>query len=277
MRLAVVGDVHERWDEQDSALLDAQGYDGVLFVGDLANYTVKGGLATARRIATLKTPAWLIPGNHDAVDQGQLAAEVVPALGFLRGLLDGGMAERVAALREALAPVVLVGYELHDLGGLCLLATRPHSAGGPRVTYPRYMQETFGVADMDDSARRLCGLVDQATAPLVVLGHNGPAGLGEAPSSICGRDFGRGGGDWGDPDLRAALDHAHATGKPVRAVVFGHMHRALRGGGRRQWTVRREGCLFVNAAQVPRRRKGKGRHHVLLEVGVEASAKDVWL
>lgn len=276
MRIAVVGDVHEQWDRRDSELLDAQGYDAVLFVGDIAGYTVHGGLATARRIATLRTPAWLIPGNHDAVHVGQLAAEVFDRLTFLRGKLDDGMARRVEALREALGPVALVGYELVQLGEVSLLAARPHSAGGPRLTYPRYMREAFGVEDMEASAQRLRSLVDEAAGPLVVLAHNGPAGLGAARSSICGRDFHPEAGDWGDPDLRAALDHARDTGKAVRAVVFGHMHRSLRGGGVRAWRLRDEGCLHVNAAEVPRHRP-QGRHHVLLEVGETTSATDVWL
>ena len=280
MRLAIVGDVHELWDAEDAPLLDAEGYDAVLFVGDLAGYTVRGGLATARRIAALRTPAYCLPGNHDAVHALQLGAEIFPRWAPLRRVLGRRMPGRVEALREALGPVRLTGYALHDLGAFTLLAARPHSCGGPRLAYARYLRRAFGVEDMAGSAAKLRALVDRAPAerPLVVLAHDGPTGLGAERDAPCGRDFHPDGGDWGAPDLRAALDHAAATGKRVAAVCFGHMHHGLRGqGGDRRWQAREGPTLFVNAARVPRHGR-RGRHHVALELeGGAARVEPRWL
>ena len=71
-----MGDVHLVWREADVRLLDAAGYDLILFVGDLAGYGTAGGLSVARKISALHTPALVMPGNHDAVTVPQLGAEV---------------------------------------------------------------------------------------------------------------------------------------------------------------------------------------------------------
>ena len=37
-------------------------------------------------------------------------------------------------------------------------------------------------------------------------------------------------GDYGDADLRLALDAAHEAGRSIALVTFGHMHQALHPG-----------------------------------------------
>jgi len=71
--------------------------------------------------------------------------------------------------------------------------------------------------------------------------------------------------------------------KKVVAVVAGHMHRRLKGRGRRCAFVERDGTVYVNAAEVPRivrdRQAGSARrHHVELciESGI-CEARDVWI
>jgi len=285
MRIAVVGDVHLVWDERDVRALDAAGYDLVLFVGDLAGYGPAGGEAVARSIATLKTPALVMPGNHDAVTLAQLAAEVLRAPNALRHVLALGMVQRVERLRRALGPVPLCGYSLHAFEslGLSVVAARPHTIGGPRIPFARYLTQQFSVRTLEDSAERLCALIDQVPAHhrLVVLAHCGPSGLGAARSDIYGCDFRPEQGDWGDPDLAEALEHASRTGKPVLAVVAGHMHHRVRGGGERRWQLQGDGVLHVNAARVPRARRTAAsdeRHHVCLTLDDGAiRAEPVWL
>ncbi|MFW6051055.1 MAG: metallophosphoesterase [Myxococcota bacterium] len=272
VRIAVIGDVHRRFDDRDVAWLDASDYDLILFVGDLAGYRQREGLQVARIIARLRKPALVLPGNHDGPHLLQLAAEV-----FGWGLaphLGGRMHRRVARLERALAPVPLAGYSLHprSVGGLdfTVLAARPHSFGGPGWPLGKYMRRRFGVRSMQDSADKLRALVDQAPHErLVLLAHNGPAGLGSTRDAIFGCDFRPEEGDWGDSDLQAAIDHARKRGKRVLAVAAGHMHHAVKGGGRRPTTAERDGTLHVNAARVPRifRREGRVlRHHVRLEL-----------
>jgi len=279
MRLALIGDVHEHWSEDDARLLDAEGYDLVLLVGDLAAYTVAGGLRTARRVAALRTPALMIPGNHDAAHVGQLATEVFRTLSPLREVFGARMARRVRALREALGPVTLGGYSAHRFGDLHVVCARPHTFGGSRPSYPRYMR-SLGVSDMRSSADKLRALVESVPrdAPLVILAHNGPTGLGDRAEDICGRDFHPDEGDWGDPDLRAMIEHALDLRYDLRAVVFGHMHHHLRGGrGRRTWQTTRGGVLYVNAARVPRVEDG-AHHHVALRLEAgEIRAEERWL
>jgi uncharacterized protein (TIGR04168 family) len=289
LHLAILGDVHRCFDARDVELLDAQGYDAALFVGDLAGYRQRGGLVVAKHIARLRTPALVMPGNHDGPTLLHLAAEV---FGWRRlaPLLGGRMHVRVEQLKRALGPVPLVGYSLHEVGRgaqrLSVVAARPHSMGGHQFPFAKHMARHHRVRSHEESARRLCELVDRAPHPqLVFLAHNGPTGLGDGPDAPFGRDFPSpfegAPQDWGDADLEAAVTHARATGKQVAAVVAGHMHHAVRGGGRRPMAVQRDGTLYVNAARVPRIREREGvrsRHHVRLEWDAHgARATEVWL
>lgn len=282
-RIAIVGDVHLVWEDRDVQLLDRERYDLVLFVGDLAGYGADGALTVARSIAQLQTPALVLPGNHDAVTVPQLASEVFDWPAWSRQLTAFGMQRRVATLARALGPVPLCGYSVHPFPrlGLTVVAGRPHSLGGPRLGFRRYLRQRFDVASMEDSTAKLCAAFDRAPDdhPVIVLAHCGPAGLGAARDAIFGCDFRPEAGDWGDEDLRAALAHARAHGKRVVAVVAGHMHHRLRGGGERSWQLQRDGVCYVNAARVPRaRRQRTERHHVLLLLSGDAcQAEAVWL
>jgi uncharacterized protein (TIGR04168 family) len=284
LRIAVLGDVHGHWDEEDRRWFDRSDYHLLLFVGDLTGY-LRSGLRVACSVGRLAKPALVMPGNHDGVSLGQLGAEVFdrPRLAHTLG---AGQLRRVRRFERCLGAHPLVGYSLHELraGGraFSLVAARPHSLGGPTLGFRRYLSERFGIADMAASSARLCQLVAEAPHDdLIFLGHNGPSGLGAAPGDIWGCDFAPERGDFGDPDLRAAVDHALALGKRVRAVVAGHMHHRLRGGGQRRSELEQGGVLYVNAAAVPRiaRRDGElGRHHVCLEIRQDGVvAREVWV
>lgn len=284
MKLAVIGDVHGLFDEADIAYLNASDYAGVLFVGDLGNYRDGGDLTVARRIAQLTKPSWVIPGNHDAVHLAQLLAEVVrrPNAATLWARRQG---RRVAALEAALGPSKLVGYNVVTLetdgDAIDMIVGRPHAMDGGKLSFGAYLGEHFGVTTLEQSAIRLKELVEQSTHQrLLFLAHNGPAGLGAARHDIWGCDFLPGAGDWGDPDLRVAIDHARTLGKTVLAVVAGHMHHRLKGGGNRTWTVQHDGILHVNAARVPRimRRDGTHlHHHIELRLDAQPSATEHWV
>lgn len=269
VRIGIVGDLHGHWDEWDARYFAEVGYDLVLFTGDLGSGTRNDGVRIARSIGRLNARALVLPGNNDASAAPQILAE----LGHQRGLAsllrlggDAGMTPR--------GEVHVSGYDLRrfTLGGrrLGVLGARPYSRGGGELSSPELLAASHGITDMDDSARRLCALVDEAAGDdLIMLAHNGPTGLGGAATDPWGRDFAPEAGDWGDPDLAAALAHARARGTRVLAVVAGHMHTRTRDGRARTWQVTREGTLFVNAARVPRiveEASGRYRHHVLLEL-----------
>ncbi|MCA9570776.1 MAG: metallophosphoesterase, partial [Myxococcales bacterium] len=81
--LAVVGDIHARWDDHDNTLFDASDVDGVLVVGDLAGLRFGPARDVAARIARLSKRVVLVPGNHDASHAVQLLGEAIarPGLG----------------------------------------------------------------------------------------------------------------------------------------------------------------------------------------------------
>lgn len=265
MHFAVIGDIHGFWDERDTAFFDRSDYDAVLFVGDLPRVT--GGRAIAWELSRLRKPAWLIPGNHDGVTAPQFLAELKDWRALCR-LTAPGMSRRVRRMASDLGDVRLTGFEFHRLSdGLGLIAARPHAMGPDKFYHRHYLEERFGVRGFRDSADLLCRLVDKAPRDLIFLAHNGPSGLGDDPADPWGCDFSERFGDFGDPDLRTAIEYARGRGHRIRAVLAGHMHHHRKHGGERRTAARKDGILYVNAARVPRiRRRGEQHHHVALTV-----------
>jgi hypothetical protein len=54
----------------------------------------------------------------------------------------------------------------------------------------------------------------------VIVGHNGPSGMGTEAEAICGADFIKKGGDWGDPDLAQALSRLSKSNRCDCFVKF---------------------------------------------------------
>ncbi len=273
IRIAVIGDVHLCWDEHDVTHFNGSDYDLVLFVGDIAEYRHRSALKIARSIASLTVPTIVIPGNHDTANVAQLFAEVFQR-SSISDYLGLGQVRRSHQLDRALGHVTLAGYSRHrvEIRGreLSIIAGRPHSMGGPRLTYRRYLRDAFRVASLDDSRRRLETLIDECgDEAIVFLAHNGPSGLGDRREDIWGCDFRPAQGDYGDPDLEAAIDYARAGGRRVLAVIAGHMHHALIGGGERRWSETHDGTLYLNAARVPRiESEGEWIHHHHIHVRI---------
>jgi uncharacterized protein (TIGR04168 family) len=277
VRIGVVGDLHTHWDEVDIAHFDRSEYDLLIFTGDLGGGSRDSSLRVARSLSRLSKPALVMPGNNDVGDIAEFAAELAhrDAIRQFSAIRQG----RAASAPGDRQPLIrLCGYSSHLLGSgdtaFTLIAGRPHSMGGPELAFVEHMEAEWGIDSLAASARRLRQLVDDAqTRDLVFLGHNGPAGLGHDATDIWGCDFREGGGDWGDPDLAVAIDHALAQGRRVLAVIGGHMHLRTKGGSERPWQVERLGALYVNAARVPRIRARDGdvyRHHVALTVTVDS-------
>jgi|GEM_PF-2473262 uncharacterized protein (TIGR04168 family) len=231
-RLAVIGDLHTHWDAVDVRQFAASGYDLHYFVGDLGGGTPKSTTRIARSISQLQQPALVMPGNNDTWDINELAAELAHQNGLNRLL------SITSATEDSYSPIELCGYSRHHIRAgaraIDLIAARPHSLGGPTLSFPDFMADTYQVQSLEDSAARLCQLIDAAEAEeLIFLSHNGPLGLGAEPDAMWGCDFKDNGGDWGDPDLAIAIDHARATGKRVLAVIAGHMHLRTKQGAHR--------------------------------------------
>lgn len=231
-----VGDVHGHWTEVDSRYVEEGGHDLVVFVGDLGDEDV----SIVRRISELDTELVVVLGNHDAWQ-------------------SFGRRESTPELRQML--VLLgedhIGYARRELpgAGLTLIGARPFSWGGRDLRSPELYGELFGVTTHEESANRIVELAAGAQHDdLLIVGHNGPLGLSQAPGDIWGKDFGRPGGDWGDRDLRLAVDAIAQTDRRLRALVAGHMHDRLlfpKGAQRRRF-ARSQGVDYINPAVVPR-------------------------
>jgi uncharacterized protein (TIGR04168 family) len=266
-RFAIIGDLHTYWDSVDLQQFASADHDLLFFTGDLGGGTQESSLRLARSMAQLRQPSLVMPGNNDTGDIDLLAAELAHQQGLSRLLsITRNTATPTSAIK-------LCGYSETRIRignrEISLIAARPHSMGGPDLTFPDYMLENYNISSMGNSVERLVSLVDNAAAEIIFLSHNGPVGLGDEPDDMWGCDFKDDGGDWGDPDLAQAIGYARRSGKQVSAVIAGHMHLRTKQGVDRPWLKNQDGTLFINAARVPRIFSDKDnayRHHVLLTI-----------
>lgn len=276
IKIAVVGDVHDRWEPEDGEALKRLGVDLVLFVGDFGNESVD----VVRAIAQLDIPKAAVFGNHDA---WYTATEWGRSQCPYDRQKENWVKQQLDLMGEA-----HVGYSKRDFPelGVTVVGSRPFTWGGSEWKYNDFYSEWFGVESFEESARRIAGAAADADCENVIfLGHTGPTGLGEAPEDPCGRDWKPLGGDWGDPDFASAIDRTRSSGKHVPLVTFGHMHHKLRHTKhelRKSVKVSGEGTVYLNAASVPRiveRDCSKLRNFsiVLLENGTVSEASLVWL
>ncbi|MBD2426524.1 TIGR04168 family protein [Phormidium sp. FACHB-1136] len=275
LTLAIVGDVHDQWSDADAVALHRLAVDLVLFVGDFGNEVVD----VVRQVAALDLPKAVILGNHDAW-------YTATPWGRKKCPYNRQHEDWVAQQLQDLGDCH-VGYGHVDLPqfGLSVVGGRPFSWGGSDWTNAPFYAERYGVQHFQDSIERICQAVDATRYDnLIFIGHCGPKGLGDAPEDPCGRDWKPLGGDFGDPDLAAAIAYAKDRGKAVPLVAFGHMHHTLR---HRKDHLRRQthsdgSTLYLNAARVPRWRQQHGqtqRHFALvtLQTNQVIRARQVWV
>lgn len=278
-RIGVIGDLHSHWDDWDLAHFDRSEYDVLLFTGDLGGGTPGSGMNVAKSISRLRRPTLVMPGNNDAADIARLSAEFGHQRGLSR-ILGSNPPEDTHA--SSAGEARLCGYSLHRLRtrdvDVTVVTARPHSLGGPELTFAKLLEQTHGVGSIDESSLRLTELIDRAeTEKLIFLSHNGPTGFGSNPADMWGCDFKPGGGDWGDPDLAHAIDYARRIGHEVLAVIAGHMHLRTKQGQERPWMREWNDTLYINAARVPRITSERGevyRHHVSVRIEADAIEAD---
>jgi uncharacterized protein (TIGR04168 family) len=245
IRIAIVGDVHEQWSAADSDALQALNLDLVLFVGDFGNESVD----VVRQIAALPLPKAVILGNHDAWYSAS-------PWGRAKCPYDRATTDRLQEQLDLLGPTH-VGFSHLDFPdlNLSIVGSRPFSWGGPDWKNKSFYQERYGVSSFEDSAQRIAQTAQAAQFDrLILLGHNGPHGLGAEPEDPCGKDWMPIGGDHGDPDLTDAIHLIKTQGKQIPLVTFGHMHHNLRNRNDRLRTsaILKQDTLYLNAARCPR-------------------------
>ena len=247
IKIAIVGDVHDQWEDADAIALKHLGVDLVLFVGDFGNEAVE----LVGRIASLDLPKAAIFGNHDAwytaSDWGRSKRPYDP-------LVEDRVQQQTNLLGTS-----CIGYGKLDFPqfNLSIIGSRPFSWGGSQWKYSDFYQTRFGIDSFEASTRRIVEMGENATCEqIIIIGHNGPTGLGEEPESICGKDWGESlGGDYGDPDLAAAISILQAQGKSIPLVTFGHMHHRLRHTKerlRQPLVIGTNQTVYLNAARCPR-------------------------
>ena len=275
LTIAVVGDVHDQWEPDDALALQHLGVDLALFVGDFGNESVE----IVEAIARLDMPKAVILGNHDAWYNAT-------AWGRAKCPYNRKKDNRVQRQLDLLDDTH-IGYGKLDFPqfGLTVIGGRPFSWGGSEWRNKTFYREWYGVQNFDQSTEKIKAAVqDAAFDTIIFIGHCGPAGLGDRPEDICGRDWSPLGGDFGDPDLARAIAYAQSIGKSVPLVTFGHMHHRLRHRKdrlRHPVVIDQTGTVNLNAASVPRIIEQNGEmlrnfSLVTLDRGAIATASLVW-
>ncbi|KOR37229.1 MULTISPECIES: TIGR04168 family protein [Planktothricoides] len=276
IKIAVVGDVHEQWEAADNEAIAHLGVDLVLFVGDFGNESV----SVVQQVAALETPKAVILGNHDAV-------YTATPWGRKKCPYNPQLENRLQAQLDLLG-ATHVGYEKLDFADfrLSVVGGRPFSYGGPSWKYADFYRDWFGVLNMQESTARIVAAARLSAYDTVIfLSHNGPTGLGDRPEDICGKDWKPIGGDYGDPDLEAAIAQTRQLGKTIPLVTFGHMHHKLK---HTQETLRQcvevspEGTVYYNGAIVPRIVQIRGEKQrnfslITLNQGIVSDICIVWV
>lgn len=275
LTIALVGDIHEQWDAADASALKGLGVDLVLFVGDFGNES----LSTVRGVAALDLPKASIFGNHDAwytaTSWGRRKRPYNP------------VEEDRFQLQLELLQSCRVGYGRQDFPalGLSVVGSRPFSWGGPEWKNKTFYRERFGVGSFEESSAKICQAALASPHELLLLiGHNGPTGLGNRAEDICGKDWKPTDEDYGDPDFEQAIAQIKAAGKSIPLVGFGHMHHNLRHRQDRLRTcaVYQNGTLYLNAARCPRIMERQGQvlrnfSRVTLSRGRAERAELLWV
>jgi uncharacterized protein (TIGR04168 family) len=275
VKIAVVGDVHDQWEEEDGIALKHLGVDLVLFVGDFGNESVD----VVKAIARIDIPKAAVMGNHDAwysaTDWGRKKCPY-----------DRTKEDWVQQQLDLLGETH-VGYSKLDFPDLNLsvVGSRPFSWGGPQWKYNDFYEQRYGVTSFAESSDRIVAAANSAAYETIIfIGHNGPVGLGDRPEDPCGKDWEPKGGDFGDPDFSEAIARTRTAGKSIPLVTFGHMHHSLRFTKKmlRKSVLATENTIYLNAASVPRIVKNnsdKLRNFsiVTLEAGVVSQVSLLWV
>jgi uncharacterized protein (TIGR04168 family) len=246
IKIAVIGDVHDLWNEYDSSALNFLAVDLALFVGDFGNESLK----VVQEIADINIPKAIILGNHD----GWFTAT---KWGRKKAPYDHNIEDRVQQQLDILGSSH-VGYGSLDFPDLELsvVGSRPFSWGGSKWKYSEFYQQRYGINNFQESTEKIVSAVKNTSFQnIIFIGHNGPFGLGANPEDTCGKDWNPIGGDFGDPDFESAINISRQQGKNIPFVTFGHMHHTLRHTKERIRTILNKdiyNTFYLNAAATPR-------------------------
>jgi uncharacterized protein (TIGR04168 family) len=306
LKLAVIGDVHDHWDDDSATALSSLDADIAIFVGDFGNENVE----IVKKVASYPDANKIFMlGNHEAwyclTSRGRQRALKVALQSsslYANNLASKSMSGPVGtspALEEMFRVLGKdhIGFSstIFDQFGVAFVGGRPFSKGGKRWSdIAAFYKHHYGIETMEECAHRIVdiALSQPLELPLVLIAHNGPTGLGNKRYSPCGVDWQEPEEDFGDPDLGEAIEVLTTQNRAPSLVLFGHMHHNLKNGGKRNMVFVNDvtGTVHLNAAVVPRIRKFtrtmdnsttneiKGHHFLMVEMeqGVVSAAKHIW-
>lgn len=266
MKAAVIGDIHNCFNEKDTDYLNNSDYDYVFLVGDLPSHSAIKRTGAFQHLQNIEKPAYMIPGNWDGPSFLRLICE---ACGYSSAPEFGDDWQN--NLARKLKNITISAYESFRLNdSISLLTARPFSMGGHKLNFTKKLSRFYNIHSLEDSAEKIIETgLNAETDHLLILSHNGPSGLGSHKESIFGADFKKAGGDFGDSDLETAITELTNKGKNIIAVLSGHMHYKTTHD--RTWQVEKDGTLYVNSAMVPRIVKHKNSEkHFFIELAINA-------
>lgn len=263
MKIAIIGDIHGYWNNDDVSFFNNSEYDFILFTGDLPNLIHTKSKTLTKSISKLTIPAFIIAGNHDSVNLFQLIAEL-KNWNFLKKVLSINQKKKYENLQKSLYPAKMDAYNHFSLAKenqkIDLMLGRPLSGGGGALNSPVLLKKKYSIESLGLSSDKMKALIDiSKNGILIVLAHNGPFGLGGNPEDIWGNDFNRNPKDLGDPDLENALNYAQTKNFQKIIVIAGHMHHKIHRKNAsersRKKIMRKENIIYLNCAKVPRIKK----------------------
>lgn len=287
-KIVCIGDIHGQWNEDDEVALRALEPDLALFVGDYGNEDVKIAKRVADFAANCQFNVATVFGNHDAFFTASTKRRHNSPYVNDSTCRVTTQIELLAKYDVSYRSAAFENLRLSVCGG------RSFSSGGPLWRYGQFYREFFGINDLSQSSQKLSqAVLDAEFGTIIFLSHSGPTGLGERPEDPCGKDWGANpGGDYGDADLRTAIEHARRCGIRVPLIVFGHMHKLLQGdrGDRVMVKTETDGesglqTVMLNSAVVPRHRRRRNSniklHHFQIvymrDGGHVQSVEEAWV
>jgi uncharacterized protein (TIGR04168 family) len=260
VEILVIGDLHGQFDAVDRNFLETRHPLLSLFVGDLGDEDPE----MVDKVLEAKIPTFGLLGNHDAWKS------------FREDRVTNALASCLTKLGNR-----HLAYRRIDLPSLdiSIIGARPFSWGGPKLRSKAVYKALYGIDSMQESAEKIVEAAREAPGKRIwILAHNGPLGLSKASTDIFGKDFGNPGGDWGDADLRLAMDLLEEEGFEIPLLIAGHMHHRCQKprGAIRKKSAWMFDTLVLNTARVPRifqeRGKPKKTHHCF---SIRANARGI--
>lgn len=265
MKLAILGDLHQYFDDIDVDYFNHSDYEFLIFTGDLPDFFhLKSKIY--KTLSKIKKKSFLIWGNHDGFSFLEVVGEIFQKefLKIQKKDFDS-IEQKLNKIQNQLGNYFITGgYRIEKLfSTLAIFMVRPHSMGGSHISYKEYMKKKYNVTDLDSSYKKLKEILDEflkknQITSLIFLGHNGPYGISSNPFDLWGCDFNPDLGDFGDKDFQNIIQYAKSLHLKIPLVIGGHMHHKLSKKVKdlpvkeRKSIQKIENTYYLNPAKVPR-------------------------